>query len=85
MVHKKALILESDIYITSKEAAALIRCHPQELIESRMTGYLLQRPAPDHIKVGERKVIYKRSDILDWIESGRVVNIAGAESTNEQR
>lgn len=67
------------LYLTTKQFANLIQCHPQEVVDSRMSGYLLGRPAPDHLKVGTRKVIYNRSDVEAWIESGRVINIAGTE------
>lgn len=57
-------------YISTEGAALLLATTPEVLRKSRVTGELFGRPAPTHLKIGVRKVLYKRSILIEWIEKG---------------
>jgi hypothetical protein len=54
-------------YLTSREAAMLLRCTPGAL-----SRYRRQRCGPPFLRVGTRVIRYLRSDLIEWLEGGRV-------------
>ncbi len=56
-----------DDYLVTQEVAALVRKQPQTLRKLRTHG-----GGPPYYKVGSR-VLYKRSEIIAWVERDRVV------------
>ena len=58
---------EDNVIYTNIGAAALLKCAGSTLKNSRSTGVLFGREAPQYIKMG-RRVVYKRSDLLEWLE-----------------
>jgi hypothetical protein len=61
-------------YVDTKEAAEILRCNHKELCAARASARLLGRPAPKYIRVGQRKVLYRRADLVAWIEAGQHVD-----------
>jgi excisionase family DNA binding protein len=64
-------------FLTTKEAAAFLRCTESALIKFRV-----ERRGPPFLRVG-RLVRYRQSDLVDWIEGSRVVP-CGAVSASKQ-
>lgn len=58
---------EDNVIFTNDGAAALIKCSGSTLKNSRSTGILFGREAPRYVKMG-RRVVYKRSDLLEWLD-----------------
>lgn len=61
-----AIRREHPLYLTTPEAAALLRCSKSYLDKLRVTG-----GGPAYFKPSGGKVLYRRSDLIDWIESRR--------------
>lgn len=40
----------------------------ESMKRSRQTGSLLGREAPKHVPIGDRKVAYKKSTLLNWLD-----------------
>lgn len=62
--------ISGDDLLTSKEAAAILGIHPATL-----DGWRSRKTGPVWIKLGKKPrspVRYKRSDIDDYLEAGRV-------------
>jgi excisionase family DNA binding protein len=58
---------ELEIYLTTKEVAAMLRIAPQTLEKARSTGLGPQIP---FVKVG-RAVRYASDDVQAWVESSK--------------
>lgn len=56
-------------YLSTEEAAELLRTNPVTLRESRVSGQLWGRPSPVFRKLGNRKVLYSKQDLIQWIEA----------------
>lgn len=62
----------NDLYLNAEEAARLVKRAVQTLAHWRRHGR-----GPSYTKSpGSRRVLYLRSDLLAWLESGRVKNEA---------
>ena len=59
---------ESDL-LTVKEAATLLRCSKSYLDKLRCAG-----GGPEFIRLGLRKILYRRLDLLMWAKSRRFDN-----------
>ena len=66
-------------YLTTAQLAEVLGTSVSVIKQSRMTGLLFGRPSPEFIRIGERKLLYKTSVAIEWIESGKRGRIAGAE------
>ena len=55
--------------LTVKEAAALLRCSKSYLDKLRCVG-----GGPEFIRLGRRKILYRRPDLLMWAKSRRFDN-----------
>jgi hypothetical protein len=60
-------------YLTCKEAAELLRCTVAALARSRH-----ERRGPPYLRPARRIVRYRRSDLVAWLEGGRVQHDCGA-------
>lgn len=59
---------ESDTYLTTAEAAQLVRLSPRTLERLRLQG-----SGPRYLKAGSGKkarVLYRRTDLVAWLEQG---------------
>ena len=61
-------MINDKVIYTTEGAAAFLECSANTMKNSRSTGTLFGREAPRYIKMG-RRVVYKRSDLLEWLES----------------
>lgn len=50
--------------MTSKEAATYLRANPNTLAKYRMTG-----DGPTYIQQSARRILYRRSDLDEWLSS----------------
>ncbi len=66
-------------YLTSGEAAEFLGTSTQVIKNSRMTGELFGRPAPEFIRVGTIKICYRKATLIEWIESAPKGTVSGAE------
>ncbi len=66
-------------YLTSKETAEFLGTTHQIIKNSRLTGVLFSRPAPEFIRIGTRKICYSKATLIDWIESAPKGTVSGAE------
>lgn len=53
--------------MTTAEVAQLLRMTPQSLKAARNRNTV----SIPHVRVGKNRVLYKRSDVLAWIEANR--------------
>ena len=67
-------------YLSTEHLADVLCTNKVVIRESRVSGTLFGRPAPEYIRIGERKLLYKASTIIEWIDAGRHGTVAGAES-----
>ncbi len=67
-------------YLTTKDLAAVLNTAEPVIRQSRIDGSLFGRPSPEFIRIGDRKLLYKASTIIEWIDAGRHGTVAGAES-----
>ena len=58
-------VCESEL-LTVKEAADLLRCSKSYLDKLRCAG-----GGPEFVRLGVRKIIYRRVDLLNWAKSRR--------------
>lgn len=58
---------QDNIYVTTDEATGVIPFKSETIRNSRSTGTLGGRKAPPFIKAG-RKVLYLKSDLIEWME-----------------
>ena len=70
----------SDEYLSTEQVAQVLKTNPQVIKDSRQRGKLFGRKPPEFIRIGERKLLYKASEIVRWIESGKHGHVSGAES-----
>jgi hypothetical protein len=56
-----------DDYMTEKELATMLRQPLLKIQEWRRIGY-----APPHIRVSFKVTLYKKSDVMAWLEARRV-------------
>ena len=56
-------------YITTKQLAQLLKTNPSVIKQSRSSGRLFGRTPPEFIPMGERKLLYKLSDVHAWMDS----------------
>ena len=66
-------------YLTTKDLALVLNTAEPVIRQSRLDGQLFGRKAPEFIRIGERKLVYKASTVIEWIEAGRKGTVAGAE------
>jgi len=66
-------------YLTTKDLASVLNTAEPVIRQSRLSGVLFGRKAPEFIRIGERKLVYKASTVIEWIETGRKGTVAGAE------
>lgn len=55
-------------YLTTNELAELLRTNPTVIRKSRQTGVLFDRPAPPHIRLTPRKILYEADAIAAWLQ-----------------
>jgi len=60
-------------FLTPREVSDLIRVP----VSSMAVHRCLRHDHPPYLKVG-RKIIYKKTDVLEWLESHRVTPAGGA-------
>lgn len=53
--------------MTCKQAAEFLCCAEYTLRQSRSTGFLFNKRAPEYRKLG-RKVIYETQNLIGWLE-----------------
>ena len=53
----------SQKYLTTAQVAALFHTNPSVIRASRVSGLLFGYPAPKHVKLGSRKILYKTTEI----------------------
>ena len=70
----------ADEYLNTEQVAQVLKTNPQVIKDSRSCGLLFGRKAPEFIRIGERKLLYARAEIIRWIESGKRGCVSGAES-----
>lgn len=63
-------------FLTPREVSDLIR----KPVSSMAVDRCLRHDHPPYLKVG-RKIIYKKSDVLAWMEAHRVTPVGGAGGT----
>ena len=56
-------------YITTKQFAQLLKTNPQVIKQSRSSGVLFESTPPPFIRFGPRKLLYKLSDVINWMDS----------------
>lgn len=54
-------------HMTCKQAAEFLCCAEYTLRQSRSTGLLFNKRAPEYRKLG-RKVIYETQNLIGWLE-----------------
>ena len=74
MKHSEAI--ESDL-LDNAPAASFIGTTPDTLKRSRRSGLLWGIPAPEFIKIGRRKIKYRRQTLQGWIDSLPTYNNTG--------
>ncbi len=67
-------------YLSTDDLAVVLSTSKVIIRQSRVDGKLFGRNAPEFIRIGERKLLYKASTIIEWIDAGRHGTVAGAES-----
>ena len=55
-------------FYDNDQAAVFCLVGPATLKKSRQDGSLLGREAPKHVPIGDRKIAYKKSTLLKWLE-----------------
>jgi hypothetical protein len=60
-------------YLTTVEAAALARVSRTFLEQARVTGV-----GPTFCKLGKKRVVYARRDVVEWIERQRRTSTSAA-------
>ena len=68
-------------YLTTREAASILRVSYGTLKQSRSDGTLFGRTAPKHLDISgelaQRATYrYRRADLIEWLELGREQTIA---------
>ena len=66
-------------YITTKQFANLLNTNPSVIKKSRQSGILFDRTSPVFYRLGERKLLYKLSTVIEWIESAPKAHVSGCE------
>ena len=66
-------------YLSTDQLAVVLNTPAPVIRESRRTGTLFGRKAPEFCRIGERKLLYLASTIREWIESAPKGRVAGAE------
>ena len=56
-------------YITTKQFAQLLKTNPQVIKQSRSSGVLFESTPPPFSRFGPRKLLYKLSDVINWMDS----------------
>jgi hypothetical protein len=67
-------------YLSTAQVAEVLGTNVSVIKQSRMTGLLFGRPAPEFIRIGERKLVYEASEIVRWINAGKRGRVSGCES-----
>lgn len=78
----------SKTYLTTAEAAEVLRITPEQLRAARSSGKLFGRDAPEFYRVGQRKVLYAMDDLKAFVESApklRVTNAPEPDGLREAR
>ena len=65
--HANSEISALDNLIDTKKAAKLLDVSQETLRQSRCTGLLFGRPAPEYLKLGRRTVRYPMQELKDWL------------------
>jgi predicted DNA-binding transcriptional regulator AlpA len=55
-------------FYTSKEAAEYLGLKETSLRNSRVNGVLCGWTAPQHIKLGNKKILYRKEVLDEWID-----------------
>ncbi len=66
-------------YLSTKQLAEVLSASVSAIKESRMSGLLFGRTAPEFIRIGDRKIVYEASEIVRWVNAGKRGRISGAE------
>jgi len=74
---KKHVPLNEKPYLTSIEVAQLFTTSPAVIKNSRNTGELFGRKAPEYIQVGTKKIVYEYKTLNDWIQSAPKMTVVG--------
>ncbi len=64
-------------YISTNQFAEVVQTSPIVIRESRVSGMLFGRPAPQYRKIGTRKVVYEVAEVKKWIEDAPLQRVVG--------
>ncbi len=67
-------------HLTTPEAAEFLGTVTQSIKNSRVSGELFGRPAPEFIRDGTSKLTYNKQTLIEWMEAGKKGTVSGAES-----
>ena len=57
-----------DVLVTNEEASKILATTSNSLKVSRYTGLLYGRSAPPFVKLGTKKIAYRKSTLIRWID-----------------
>ena len=69
--------------MTCKQAAEFLCCAEYTLRQSRSTGLLFNKKAPEYRKLG-RKVVYDTQNLIGWLQQFDPVQNTSSYSTREE-
>ena len=65
-------------YLSTSDVARILNTNPTSIKMSRSSGMLFGRPAPEHRKIGLRKIVYEVDTIVAWVESAPLQRVVGS-------
>lgn len=71
-------------HMTCKQAAEFLCCAEYTLRQSRSTGLLFNKRAPEYRKLG-RKVIYETENLVSWLKQFNLIQSTSISSEEEER
>jgi hypothetical protein len=69
--------------MTCKQAAEFLCCAEYTLRQSRSTGLLFNKRAPEYRKLG-RKVIYDTENLVSWLKQFNLIQNTSSSSEEEE-
>lgn len=70
-------------HMTCKQAAEFLCCAEYTLRQSRSTGLLFNKRAPEYRKLG-RKVIYDTENLVSWLKQFNLIQNTSSSSEEEE-
>ena len=64
-----SITAHEQVFLTTAEAAAVIKTTAKTLTKARTTGELWGQSPPPYRKIGKRKILYVESELRDWLSS----------------